>query len=121
MWRLTENDFSSILTVSRRNIIKNPNPKTISSNLFLNVENGCGPIANLTESIELSELLEIVNVEPCVSAMSLVTLLEINGQYPVPVNLAAQEQLLADISDQIVVDFQARNPQRRNRLEKSFD
>ena len=67
----------------------------------------------MTESIELSELLEIVNVEPCVSAMSLVTLLQINGQYPVPVNLAAQEQLLADISDQIVVDFQARNPQKR--------
>ena len=38
--------------------------------------------------------------------MSLVTLLQINGQYPVPVDLDAQEQLLSDISDQIVIDFQ---------------
>ena len=52
------------------------------------------------------ELLEIVNVEPCVSAISLVTLLQINGQYPVPVNLDVQEKLLSDISEQIVIDFQ---------------
>ena len=75
-------------------------------------------IANLTESIELSELLEIVNVEPCVSAMSLVTLLQLNGQYPVPLNLAAQEELLSDVSDQIVIDFQARSLQ--NVCSKSF-
>ena len=60
----------------------------------------------MTDSIELVELLKIVNVEPCVSAMSLVTLLQINGKYPVQVNLDAQEKLLSDISDQILIDFQ---------------
>ena len=109
MWRLTEDDFAGILAVSRRKTSKNIDSKSISSNLFSNIEHGCGPIANLTESIELEELLEIVNIEPCVSAMSLVTLLQINGQYPVPLNLAAQEQLLSDVSDQIVIDFQARS------------
>ena len=110
MWRLTEDDFAGILAVSRRKTSKNIDSKSISSNLFSNIEHGCGPIANSTESIELGELLKIVNVEPCVSAMSLVTLLQINGQYPVPVSLDAQEQLLSDVSDQIVVDFQARRP-----------
>ena len=109
VWRLTEDDFVGILAASGRTAAKLAAFKSISSNLFSNIEHGCGPIANLTESIELGELLEIVNVEPCVSAMSLVTLLQINGQYPVPVSLAAQEQLLEDISDQIVVDFQARS------------
>ena len=113
VWRLTEDDFVGILAASGRTATKLDAFKTISSNLFSNIEHGCGPIANLTESIELGELLEIVNVEPCVSAMSLVTLLQINGQYPVPVSLDAQEQLLSDVSDQIVVDFQARNPQKR--------
>ena len=55
------------------------------------------------------ELLEIVNIEPCVSAMSLVTLLEIDGNYPVPVTFEEQEQLLIDVSEQIVIDFQAKN------------
>ena len=55
------------------------------------------------------ELLEIVNVEPCVSAMSLVTLLKIDGIYPVPVTFEEQENLLLAISDQIIIDFQAGN------------
>ena len=112
VWRLTEDDFAVILAASGRKPPKGPVSKSISSNLFSNIEYGCGPIANLTESIALSELLEIVNVEPCVSAMSLVTLLQLNGQYPVPVSLAAQEQLLSDVSDQIVIDFQARSLQK---------
>ena len=101
-----------ILAASSRKSSRNVVSKSITLNLFSNIEHGCGPIANLTESIELSELLEIVNVEPCVSAMSLVTLLQINGQYPVPLNLAAQEQLLSEVSDQIVIDFQARSLQK---------
>ena len=107
-----------ILAASSRKSPKNAVSKSITSNLFSNIEHGCGPIANLTESIELSELLEIVNIDPCVSAMSLVTLLQLNGQYPVPLNLAAQEQLLSDVSDQIVIDFQARSLQ--NVCSKSF-
>ena len=66
----------------------------------------------MTESIELAELLKIVNVEPCVSAMSLVTLLEIDGNNPVPVTFEEQEKLLLAISDQIVIDFQAGNLQK---------
>ena len=66
----------------------------------------------MTDSIELMELLEIVNLEPCVSAMSLVTLLEIDGNYPVPVTFEEQEQLLLNVTEQVVIDFQARNLQK---------
>ena len=103
VWRLTEDDFVRILSFSRE---QNSRSSTITNNLFSNIKNGCGSIENLTDSIELTELLDIVNAEPCVSAMSLVTLLQINGKYPVTVNLDAQEKLLSDISDQIVIDFQ---------------
>ena len=82
---------------------------SVTTNLFTNIKNGCGTIANLTESIELAQLLKIVNVEPCVSAISLVTLLEIDGNHPVPVNFEEQEQLLSEVSEQIVIDFQVRN------------
>ena len=109
-----------ILAASRRKSSKNAILKSIISNLFLNIEYGCGPIANLTESIDLGELLEIVNVEPCVSAMALITLLQINGQYPVPVNMAVQEQLLSEVSDQIVIDFQARRRRKVTCLSKVF-
>ena len=82
---------------------------SITTNLFSNIEYGCGPIDNLDDSMELMDLLDIVNIEPCVSAMSLVTLLEIDGNYPVPVTFEEQEQLLSEVSDQIVIDFQARD------------
>ena len=73
-------------------------------------------MTNLTESIELVELLKIVIVEPCVSAISLVTLLEIDGNHPVPVNFDEQEQLLSEVSEQIVIDFQARNQQIKSKM-----
>ena len=63
----------------------------------------------MTESIELTELLELVNIEPCVSAVSLATLLEIEGNHPVPVNFEEQEELLSEVSEQIVIDFQVWN------------
>ena len=43
--------------------------------------------------------------------MSLVTLLEIDGNYPVPVTFEEQEELLSVVSEQIVIDFQAKDPQ----------
>ena len=56
VWRLTEEDFVHILSVSRDNKFKYDVP-SVTTNLFANVENGCGQISNLTESIELAELL----------------------------------------------------------------
>ena len=41
--------------------------------------------------------------------MSLVTLLEIDGNYPVPVTFEEQEELLSEVSEQIVIDFQAKD------------
>ena len=67
------------------------------------------------------ELLEIVNIEPCVSAMSLVTLLEIDGNYPVPVTFEEQEKLLMDVSEQIVIDFQAMNLRKWNCYGRELD
>ena len=111
VWRLTEDDFVHILSVSKQRNSSSDN-SSITTNLFSNIENGCGSLDDLTNSIELMELLEIVNIEPCVSAMSLVTLLEIDGNYPVPVTFEEQEQLLIDVSEQIVIDFQAKNLQK---------
>ena len=108
VWRLTEEDFVHILSVSRDNKFKYDVP-SVTTNLFANIENGCGQISNLTESIELAELLELVNVEPCVSAVSLATLLEIEGNHPVPVSFEEQEELLSEVSEQIVIDFQVWN------------
>ena len=107
VWRLTEEDFVHILSASSEKKLKHGVP-SVSRNLFTNIENGCDTISNLTDSIELEELLEIVNVEPCVSAISLVTLLEIQGNHPVPVTFEEQEELLSEVSEQIVVDFQVR-------------
>ena len=113
VWRLTEEDFVYILSASRKQNFRHGN-LSVTTNLFTNIDNGCGVIANLTESIELAELLNIVNFEPCVSAISLVTLLEIDGNHPVPVNFEEQEQLLSEVSEQIIIDFQAWN-QRKGR------
>ena len=111
VWRLTEDDFVHILSASGDKNIKRDN-SSITANLFSNIEHGCGLIDDLTDLIELKELLEIVNIEPCVSAMSLVTLLEIDGNYPVPVTFEEQEELLSEVSEQIVIDFQAKDPRR---------
>ena len=108
VWRLTEEDFVHILSASSEKKLKH-GVSSVTRNLFTNIENGCDTIANLTDSIELEELLEIVNVEPCVSAISLVTLLEIQGNHPVPVTFEEQEELLLEVSEQVVVDFQARD------------
>ena len=108
VWRLTEEDFVHILSFSKEKIFKYDVP-SVTTNLFANIENGCGQISNLTESIELAELLELVNVEPCVSAVSLATLLEIEGNHPVPVTFEEQEELLSEVSEQIVIDFQVWN------------
>ena len=110
VWRLTEDDFVRILSVSKER--SSGSTKSITTNLFSNIENGCGSVGNLTDSIELMELLEIVKSEPCVSAMSLVTLLQIDGNHPVPVTFEEQEKLLLAVSDQIIIDFQARNLQK---------
>ena len=108
VWRLTEEDFVHILSFSKEKKFKYDIP-SVTTNIFANIENGCGQISNLTESIELAELLELVNVEPCVSAVSLATLLEIEGNHPVPVAFEEQEELLSEVSEQIVIDFQDRN------------
>ena len=108
VWRLTEEDFVHILSFSKENKFKYDIP-SVTTNIFANIENGCGQISNLTESIELAELLELVNNEPCVSAVSLATLLEIEGNHPVPVNFEEQEELLSEVSEQIVIDFQVWN------------
>lgn len=115
VWRLTEEDFVHILSASRKENFRHGNA-SVSTNLFSNIKNGCGTVTNLTESIELVELLKIVIVEPCVSAISLVTLLEIDGNHPVPVNFDEQEQLLSEVSEQIVIDFQARNQQIKSKM-----
>ena len=47
----------------------------------------------------------MIEFEPCMSAMALVTLLYIDGNYPVPIEFDAQESILYEISDQIVMEW----------------
>ena len=48
----------------------------------------------------------MIEFEPCMSAMALVTLLYIDGNYPVPIEFDAQESILYEISDQIVMEWE---------------
>ena len=104
------------MTASRANNENIETNNNISSNFFSNIVNGCGYISNITASISLEDLLEIVAVEPCVSAISLVTLLEIDDKFPLPVNFDDQEELLSEVSEQIVISFQVWDPLNRRFL-----
>ena len=75
--------------------------KDINTDFFDNVQNGCGTIDGFNKLSSLDEILALVSVEPCVSAMALITLLFIQGNYPVPIEFREQENILNQISNQI--------------------
>ena len=100
-WRLTRADYDRILSGKRQR-----NSKTsINTDFFNNVQNGCGHIDGFDRSSSIDEILEIVNLEPCVSAMALVTFLFIQGLYPVPIEFNTQESILNQISDQVIMSW----------------
>ena len=49
---------------------RNARNKTVTNDVFLNIQNGCGDISGLNTSISNDELFEIVDDQPCVSAVS---------------------------------------------------
>ena len=101
VWRLTRADYDRILSGKRQR-----NSKTgINTDFFNNVQNGCGHIDGFDRLSSIDEILEIVNLEPCVSAMALVTLLFIQGLYPVPIEFNTQENILNQISDQVIMSW----------------
>ena len=59
---------------------------------------------NLTD-ITLDEALVSAEDSPCFSMMSLVTMLSIDGHYPVPIDWDEQQSILLELSDQIVVEW----------------
>ena len=101
VWRLTRADYERILSGKRfkRGF------KGISTDFFDNVQNGCGTIDGFSKSSSLDEILAVVSVEPCASAMALITLLFIQGNYPVPIEFHEQEIILNQISDQIIMSW----------------
>ena len=101
VWRLTRADYDRILSGKRQRKTKTG----INTDFFNNVQNGCGQIDGFGRSSSIDEILEIVNVEPCVSAMALVTVLFIQGLYPVPIEFNAQESILNQISDQVIMSW----------------
>ena len=101
VWRLTRADYERVLTGKRLKNLKNP----INTNFFNNVQNGCGQISGFNQTSSLDEILAVVNIEPCVSAIGLVTLLFIQGLYPVPIEFDEQEKILHQISQQIIVSW----------------
>ena len=102
VWRLTRADYERILSGKRQ---KNPKA-AINTDFFNNVQNGCGQVDGFDRSKSLDEILAVVKVEPCVSAMALVTLLLIQGLYPVPIEFDAQENILHRLTDQIVMSWE---------------
>merc|ERR1712134_19806 len=74
--------------------------------VFENIQNGCEDISGLSSSTSRDENLEIVDDHPCVSAVSLVTYLNMIGEYPVTASLVGQKYLLSNITDHIVTPFE---------------
>ena len=106
IWRLTRADYEKVLNGKRRRFTKTDKRSKINSDFFQNVLLGCGKIDRFNESTPIDEILDIVTFEPCISAMALVTLLFMEGNYPVPIEFDAQESILYKISDQIVMSWE---------------
>ena len=106
IWRLTRADYEKVLNAKRRRLTKNEKSSEINSDFFQNVLLGCGKIDGLNESTSIDDILDMTNIEPCSSAMALVTLLYIEGNYPVPIDFDAQESILYGISDQISMSWE---------------
>ena len=106
IWRLTRADYEKVLNGKRRRFMKTQTKSQITSDFFQNVLLGCGRIDGFNDSATIDEILDIVNDEPCISAMALVTLLYIDGDYPVPIEFDAQESILYKISDQIMMGWE---------------
>ena len=106
IWRLTRADYEKVLNGKRRRFMKTQTKSQITSDFFQNVLLGCGRIDGFNDSATIDEILDIVNDEPCISAMALVTLLYIEGDYPVPIEFDAQESILYKISDQIMMSWE---------------
>lgn len=100
VWRLTRADFEKIINGKRMR------SSSINSDYNNNVQLGCGDIDGFNESTTIDEILAMLEFEPCMSAMALVTLLYIDGNYPVPIEFDAQETILYEISDQIVMEWE---------------
>ena len=100
VWRLTRADFEKVLNGKRMK------SSSINSDYYNNVQLGCGDIDGFNQSTPIEEILAMIEFEPCMSAMALVTLLNIDGNYPVPIEFDAQESILYEISDQIVMEWE---------------
>ena len=101
VWRLTKADYGRIISGKRQRYSN----YAINTDFFSNVENGCGTISGFDQSTPVDEILSVVNAEPCVSAMGLITLLFIEGFYPMPIEFDVQENILHQISGQIVMSW----------------
>ena len=106
IWRLTRADYEKVLNGKRQRFTKNEKSSEINSDFFQNVLLGCGKIDGFNESTPIDDILDMANIEPCSSAMALVTLLYIEGNYPVPIDFDAQESILYGISDQILMSWE---------------
>ena len=91
IWRLNRADYEKVLNGKRRRFTKTEKSSRINSDFFQNVLLGCDEIDRFNESTPIDEILDIVTFEPCISAMALVTLLFIEGNYPVSIEFDTQE------------------------------
>ena len=58
--------------------------------------------ADSTEQISVQEAIFLADENPCFSMISLITLLQVRGNYPPPFDIDEQEELVYEISDQVV-------------------
>ena len=91
-WRLEESQFEQLVKTR------------IGSNFISNVQKGCGDIG-IDGTTPLQDIMDMANENPCLSAVSLLTYLELNGDYPVKNDIDYQEQLMYGITDQVQIPW----------------
>ena len=89
VWRLTERNIKRILGYY----------------YFQLVKVSCGEIPDFSPSNTLDEFLDLVNNQPCLSAVAWISYLKIENLLPVPIVFPEQESILKDTSDQIVMNW----------------
>ena len=89
VWRLTENNIKRILGYY----------------YFQLVKVACEEVQGFSPFNTLDEFLDLINHQPCLSAVAWVAFLKIEDLLPIPIVFAEQERILKSTSDQIMMGW----------------
>ena len=89
VWRLTEQDFKRILGYY----------------YFQMVKIACGTVPGFSPSNTLNETLNLINEQPCLSAVAWVSYLKIEDLLPIPIEFDEQEAILKGATNHIMMTW----------------